>query len=215
MLAALASERIEAVKDSMDDKGWKVSVDKTDLAAALEVLRAHGLPADRFVSMGDVFQKQGLVSTPSEERMRYIHAVSQELSHTLLKIDGVVAARVHVSVPANDPLRDEVRPSHAAVFVKHRPDADLRLLAPAIKELVAYSIDGLTHDNVSLSLFEARRGPSPGGGAGPPDTGPIQAWALVLAAAAIATLALSLLPGAMRRRGHDWRRWLGRRPSSR
>lgn len=219
MLAALAGEGIKASKEAGDDKGWKVSVDEADFGAALDVLRVQGLPAERFVSIGDMFQKQGLVSTPSEERMRYIHAVSQELSNTLLKVDGVIAARVHVSVPANDPLRDALRPSHAAVFIKHRPDADLRLLVPSIKELVAHSIDGLTHDNVSLALFETRRAApatGPRGGTTPAsNAAPVQVWGLVLGSLAAALLAFAVLPPVLRKHGLDWRRRLRRVLSAR
>ena len=159
IVAALSADEIGATKERVDGGQWQVSVDEGQLARALDLLRAQGLPQERFSSLGDVFQKQGLVSTPAEERMRYIHAVSQELSQTLRTIDGVVAARVHVVVPANDPLADKLRPSSAAVFIKHRPDTDLRLLGPAVKDMVAHSIEGLTHEQVSLSLFEARRAP--------------------------------------------------------
>lgn len=156
MIAVLAEDGIRASKEPADDKDWKVRVQEGDIPLALEVLRSHGLPRERLSNLGDMFQRQGLVSTPSEERMRYIHAVSQQLSGTLLNIDGVVAADVHVVIPANDPLSDTIRPSSAAVFIKHRADIDLSILAPMVKDLVAHSIEGLSHEHVSLSLTEAR-----------------------------------------------------------
>jgi type III secretion protein J len=157
IVAALSGEGIDAAKSRVEGNNWQVEVDESRMGAALDVLRAQGLPNERYATMGEVFQKQGLVSTPSEERMRYIYAISQELSQTLRHVDGVVSARVHVVIPANDPLSEKIRPSSAAVFIKHRPDVDIRLLAPAVKDMVAHSIEGLTHDQVSLSLFEARR----------------------------------------------------------
>ena len=166
--------------------------------------------------MGDVFQKQGLVSTPSEERMRYIYALSQELSQTLRKIDGVIAARVHVVIPANDPLSDKVRPSSAAVFIKHRPDVDLRLLAPAVKEMVAHSIEGLTHDQVSLSLFESRGAPAIAAAAMPVREPLIlgmlssQAAIVLMVLLFAAAVCLLLLPGLLRRQNLDWRTWARR-----
>lgn len=214
IVAALSADGIDAAKEHTDGNDWQVLVGKGDLGRSLEVLRSQGLPNDRYVSMGDVFQKQGLVSTPSEERMRYIYAISQELSQTLRKVDGVVSARVHVVIPANDPLSDKIRPSSAAVFIKHRPDVDLRLLVPAVKDLVAHSIEGLTHDQVSLSLFEAKRPPvTPP----PPPRGDLIAGlipsstaviliALLLAAAAC----VAFLPGLLRRHDLDWRTWLRR-----
>jgi type III secretion protein J len=215
MVAALTSDGIDADKERLENNQWQVLVDKGDLPASLDLLRAQGLPNDRYASMGDVFQKQGLVSTPSEERMRYIYAMSQELSQTLRKVDGVVSARVHVVIPANDPLSDKIRPSSAAVFIKHRADVDLRLLAPAVKELVAHSIEGLSHEQVSLSLFEARRAP-PGKAAAAARSGmvfgviPTQTAIVLLVLLLAAAACLMVLPSLLRRNGLDWRTWVRR-----
>ena len=214
MMAALTAQAVVASKERVGDSGWQLQVEEGDLPRALDVLRDAGLPNDRFVSMGDMFQKQGLVSTPAEERMRYIYALSQELSRTLNQIDGVVAARVHVVVPANDPLSEKVRPSSAAVFIKHQPDVDLRLLAPMVKDLVAHSIEGLAHEQVSLSLFPARARPlrtvRPTAAPGPWDglSGGARFALVALGAAAVA--ALVALPTLLRREGLDWRTWLRR-----
>ncbi|MBX3621597.1 MAG: type III secretion inner membrane ring lipoprotein SctJ [Rhizobacter sp.] len=215
MVAALTRSGIDADKERLDNNQWQVLVDKGDLPASLDLLRAQGLPNDRYASMGDVFQKQGLVSTPSEERMRYIYAMSQELSQTLRKVDGVVAARVHVVIPANDPLSDKIRPSSAAVFIKHRPDVDLRLLVPAVKDLVAHSIEGLTHEQVALSLFEAR--PAPAMAVSPPARSdllmgvmPAQTAIVLLVLLLAAAVCLMVLPGLLRRHDLDWRTWVRR-----
>lgn len=218
MVAALTAAQLSADKVRLENDQWQVLVDKGELATALELLRNQGLPHDRYASMGEVFRKQGLVSTPSEERMRYIYAMSQELSQTLRKVDGVISARVHVVIPANDPLSDKIRPSSAAVFIKHRADVDLRMLTPAVKDLVAHSIEGLSHEQVSLSLFEARPQPTSAGpaGAAAPRPGlvfgvlPTQtAWVLLLLLLAAAAC-LVALPGLLRRQQLDWRTWVRR-----
>jgi type III secretion protein J len=156
MLAVLLSSDIEAEKKPLDEKSWRVLVPQEKMAAALDLLRLHGLPQEKYLTLGEVFKKEGLVSTPSEERIRYIYAVSQELSNTLTQIDGVVSARVHVVIPANDPLSPTLKPSSASVFIKHRPDADLQSIAPAVKNLVMRGIEGLTYENISLSIFSAK-----------------------------------------------------------
>ncbi len=214
IVAALTSNGLAATKERVENNHWQVLVQEQMLPASLELLRSQGLPRDRYASMGDLFEKQGLVSTPAEERMRYIHAVSQELSQTLRKVDGVVDARVHVVIPANDPLSDRVRPSSAAVFIKHAPDTDLRLLAPAVKDMVAHSIEGLTHDKVALSLFEARRVALVGSTAGAGQPGPVfglmpaRSLTVLLVLLLAAAACLAVLPGLLRRRGMDWRTWL-------
>ena len=216
IVAALSNEGIGVAKTRLEGSNWQVEVDEDRLSQALDVLRAQGLPAERYVSMGEVFQKQGLVSTPSEERMRYIYAISQELSQTLRNVDGVVSARVHVVIPANDPLSEKIRPSSAAVFIKHRPDVDLRLLAPAVKDMVAHSIEGLAHDQVSLSLFEARRAgsvqPAANAAGAPMVLGMFstQTAMVLLGLLLLAAVCLMVLPGLLRRQGQDWRTWMHR-----
>jgi type III secretion protein J len=157
LVSALAAAGIDADKNSPDGKTWSVDVAKSDLPAALDVLRSQGLPQERHTNVGEVFKKQGLVSTPTEERLRFIYAVSQELSDTLGHIDGVVLARVHVVLPANDPLSDKIRPSSASVFIKHRPDMNLETLQTAVKNLVMKGIEGLVYDNVSVTFLQVEK----------------------------------------------------------
>lgn len=156
VLLTLLRGGVEAEKRPTDDKQFSVYVSEADVATAIELLRADALPAQRYSSLGDVFERNGLISSPTEERMRYIHGLQQELSHTLSEIDGVVVARVHIVVPARDALETTVKPSSASVFVKHRPDLNMQLLVPAVKDLVVRSIEGLGPDHVSVSLFPAR-----------------------------------------------------------
>ncbi|WP_133645579.1 type III secretion system inner membrane ring lipoprotein SctJ [Paraburkholderia flava] len=164
--AGISASKDNDARDTSDRQSWLVEVSDDDMHSALTVLHSNGLPRPHYTSIGELFQKQGLVSTPAEERMRYLYGVSQDLSRTLQDIEGVVVARVQVVIPENDPLADKIKPSSAAVYIRYRPGVDLRAMAPMVKDLVAHSIEGLQYDNVSLFLQPAAEKPLPANGIG-------------------------------------------------
>jgi type III secretion protein J len=160
MIAVLSQSGINASKVAGEKENWSIAVDPSDFARSVETLRAHGLPHENYDSLGTVFKKEGFTSTPLEERARLIYGLSQELSRTISEIDGVVQARVHLTMPEADPLSREAKPSAASVFVKYRTGFDLRSQTGAIKALVTNSIDGLTYDRVSVVMVPAQALPT-------------------------------------------------------
>ena len=153
MLAVLLQHGIEGSKVAGDKGTWKLLVDKADLAQAVSLLESLGFPREQFADIGNIFPKEGLISSPLEERVRFVYAMSQELSATISTIDGVLSARVHIVLPENNPLADEFRPSSASVFIKYRGDSDIPAKIPQVKNLVVNSIEGLTYEKVSVALF--------------------------------------------------------------
>lgn len=198
VLAALIKAGISTDKVPGKDGMVGVRVGSGDVGRALEVLRASGLPRERFAGMGQVFKKEGLISSPLEERARYIYALSQELSNTLSKIDGVLAARVHVVLPERGTAGETGVPSTAAVFIKHQDGYNLEIIQPQIRRLVTNSIPSLTAERVSVVFVasQARPGAAPAEAAAPASVWGVPASGLgllVWSLAGIAVLALAAL----------------------
>ncbi|MEM8797501.1 MAG: type III secretion inner membrane ring lipoprotein SctJ [Pseudomonadota bacterium] len=152
MLAILMSQGIEAGRTVEKDETNTILVEKSAIPKAVDVLNKAGYPKQQFTNMGEVFQGNGFILSPTEERARFIFAMSEELSRTISDIDGVLTARIHVVLPRNNPLKRDTTPSSASVFIRHSSKADLDGLLPKIKMLVASSIEGLTYDKVSVVM---------------------------------------------------------------
>ena len=152
MLALLLTQGIQAKKTGLDQQ-WTLQIQRSNLPKAIDLLKSEGYPRKQFESLGDVFKKEGFVSSPVEERARLLHALSQELSNTLSTIDGVVTARVHLAIPERRVLSDETTPSSASVFIKYRSGSEVANQAASIKALVVNSIEGLPYDNVTVTFF--------------------------------------------------------------
>jgi len=154
-LAALLDGGIKAGKLPGKEGFVGLDVDSADVARAIAILRTEGLPKERYAKMGEVFRKEGLISSPLEERARYLWALSQELSATVSQIDGVIKARVHVVLPERSSGGDAAVPSSAAVFIKYKTGINLDDAVPQVKRLVANSIPGLSVDKVTVILLAA------------------------------------------------------------
>lgn len=155
MIAVLRGAGIEAEKLPKEGGQFAIAAASGDFAPAIRTLSSQGYPRETYDTMGKIFKREGFVSSPLEERARLLHAMSQEIANTLTNIDGVITARVHLSMPEKNPLADKLQPASAAVFIKHRPDRNLASQVTQIKALVVNSIEGLAYDNVTVALFPA------------------------------------------------------------
>ena len=143
VIAELADKHIRAQKIPSKD-GVVVAVNANDIGRAVRTLEAAGLPKVARTTLGDTFRKEGVISTPLEERARYIYALSQELEATLSNIDGVIIARVHVVLPERIAPGEPVQPASASVFIKHDPRLDPDNIRARVRRMVASSLPGMT-----------------------------------------------------------------------
>jgi type III secretion protein J len=200
VIAALSTAGISATKAAGEKEQWSVSVDQGDFARSVEVLRANGLPRENFESLGSVFKKEGFTTSPLAEHARLIYGLSQELSRTISNIDGVVQARVHITMPEPDPLSRQAAPSSASVFVKYRPGFDLRNQTGAIKSLVTNGVEGLTYERVSVVMVPARPTPMPITGMWSSLGSILTGILAVILLAAVAIAGAVFVPGWVKRR---------------
>lgn len=150
--SALMEAGIPAQKTS-NKEGIGISVPSQMSSEALKILQAKGLPREKKTSIGEVFKKESMISSPLEERARYLYALSQELEQTLMNMDGVLAARVHIVLPERTNPGEALSPSSAAIFVKYANGSSFPAYVPRVRELIFNSIPGITGDpHTSISV---------------------------------------------------------------
>lgn len=167
VMAALLGAGISAQKAVSPTKdGWEVKVGRGDFPSAMQILTSRGLPRARYVSMCEIFKKEGFASSATEEKARYQCSQQQELARTLSQIPGVVEARVHIALPERDPLGNETNDSSATVFIYEQPGANVRDRETDIKVAVKDSVEGLDDVNKVTVKFFTLTAPNIGKGAG-------------------------------------------------
>ncbi|MGA7806385.1 type III secretion system inner membrane ring lipoprotein SctJ [Bradyrhizobium sp.] len=209
IVATLREHGIPADRSPGKGDRVSVSVDESRFAEAVEVLNDNGLPKQEFATLGEVFKKDGLISSPVQERAQMIFALSQELSETVSEIDGVLSARVHLVLPDNDPLRQQLVPSSASVFIRHRASVPINDLVPQVKMLITNGVAGLSYDKVSVILVPVAERTQVARDDGEAEPGPlarrrdgihVAGWPLYSLAAVAMTLLLALIVVLQRRR---------------
>ena len=158
MVSVLGQAGITATREKTKSGTFTISVDRSETTTALAILNQRGLPRQQFDTLGNIFDSKKMVSTPFEERARFMHAINQELANSLTQIAGVVSARVHVMLPDSSPLDRLKQTPRASVFVYHLPEANLSQHIPVIKNLIVNSVNGLNYEDVAVALFPTTPG---------------------------------------------------------
>jgi len=205
LIVLLRQNGIEAVKKparSTQEGRWAISVPSGDASHAFRILTENDQPREEPRGFADPFGRPSLIPTLAEEKAMFLQAQAGELAQTIESMPDVIHARVHVSAPEQDPLRqalDGKAPApRAAVFVKAW-SADgsgrARVFEEDIRTLLAGSIERLDPANVSVVLKTVTPSPAP-----PPETG-FDATMLFYPLAGLTILLVALLGAlAMRNR---------------
>lgn len=156
-IAALDQAGVAARKEADESGGsgpaqFRVVVGPDEVARSVTVLQSHGLPAREEPGFAESYGTPSLVQTATEERARSAQSIAGELARTIESIDGVLDARVHVSLPAAEdrPLDDREGPRPTASVLLRYVGAHAPYDETALKRLVAGSVVGMRAEDVTV-----------------------------------------------------------------
>ncbi|RRJ20230.1 flagellar M-ring protein FliF [Rheinheimera mesophila] len=136
----------------IDTDSGNIMVPQERLADARITLAARGIKAAMPEGLSAMQDKVTMGTSQFMESMQYQHALEGELARTIITMDGVRNARVHLAIPKRNLFvgRQEEK-SAASVMVDLAPGYNLKPeQVEAIVSLVSGSIPGLDSRNISV-----------------------------------------------------------------
>jgi type III secretion protein J len=164
VIAELQAANIQSdkLRSKGNDPVWTVNVDANQFDAAMRVLKAAGLPRESRQNFGEIFKKEGFVSSALEEKARYIFGLEEGFEATLMGIEGVVSASVHIALPERDLVSETVKPARASVTILKEPGSTIEMQKANIISIVKNGVEGLENaDNITVIFFDAHKRPAP------------------------------------------------------
>lgn len=150
VLSGLTKINISAVKSKQADGDWIVSVSKSEVISAIRYLNESRLIRS---SRPTPEKESSLVASREDQRFHYERSLSREIEYTLTSVEGVLDARVHLNLPARDPLFgqkvDQTDSGSASILLV--TDNNLGLKEPAIASLVA-GASGISAEHISVLM---------------------------------------------------------------
>ena len=151
--ASAITDKLNAAKEpyKLADGGTTILVPQKDVyQLRLDMAKAN-LPTGG-ASGYSLLDKGGITTSQFQQNVEYQQAIEGELKKTIVAIDGVSAAVVHVVLPSNDVFTDDSSKSTASVLVTTDPNKPLNASqVQAIVHLVASSVEGLDPNNVTVA----------------------------------------------------------------
>lgn len=142
----------EQVPFRLEKSTGQILVPESQLAHVRMALAARGVRAAMPAGLEGLDNVTGLGTSEFMEGARYRHALEGELARTIISLDAVRSARVHLAIPKRTLFvgRDEEKPS-ASVMLDLQPGQSMEPgQVEAIANLVAGSISGMKPGAVTV-----------------------------------------------------------------
>lgn len=141
----------EKERDPESEGRFRVTVSRDEAAAAAGVLEREAVPGPEAPGILQSLGRGSMVPSRLAEHARLLSGISGELEQSLVAVDGVVSARVHIAAPERSPLdgeEDKAQPS-ASVLLRHRGPTP-PLASADVQRLVAGAVPGLAPSAVAV-----------------------------------------------------------------
>ncbi len=149
--AAFDALKTAEFKPVLDTGTGQLTVPSKRYHEARIFLASKGLPKTGQVGLDSLKDQSAMTTSQFMEQVRYTAAIEQELARSILQIESISAARVHLALAKQSAFVRDRTPPKASVVVTPQPGRGMTpSQVQAVVHLVASSVPLLTPDNVSV-----------------------------------------------------------------
>lgn len=132
---------------------FRIHVSRGESSLAIGVLAQENMPPRSSPGVLEALGEGGIVPSRLAEHVKWTSGIAGDLERSLRGVDGVLSARVHLSVPPKEllPGTVEVEKPSASVLVRHRGVAP-PITVSDVQQLVAGAVSGLAPAQVTVVL---------------------------------------------------------------
>jgi len=134
----------------LTDGGRTISIPSDEVYKTRISLASEGLPRSGNIGYS-IFDQNNLGMTDFLLNLNFRRALEGELTRTIMQLNEVQAARVHIVMPKDRLFKQDQKDATASVVLKLKSGGDLsKRQISGITHLVAASVEGLKPDNITI-----------------------------------------------------------------
>jgi len=137
----------------LENGGRTIEVPSHDVYKTRISLATEGLPSNGTVGYS-IFDKNNLGMTDFLQNLNFRRALEGELTRTIMQLNEVQAARVHIVIPKDRLFKQDKKEATASVVLKLKGTGLTKQQINGITHLVASSVEGLKPSNISIIDYD-------------------------------------------------------------
>jgi len=148
---AIEALRTSEFKPVLDPATGQITVPSNKYHEARIFLASKGIPKTGHMGMDSLKDQSAMTTSQFMEQVRYTSAMEQELARTIMQIDSIQQARVHLAMPKQSVfVRDRTPPKASVIITPHAGRSVSQNQVQALVHLVASSVPLMTPENVAV-----------------------------------------------------------------
>lgn len=160
----------QGIEYRLEDDGHRILVPRDEVSHARVLVAGSGIAMGGVVGF-ELFNETDMGLTEFAQKVNYQRALQGELARTIMSMDGIAFARVHLSLPERSMFRAAQTPPKAAVTLQTESGATIepawvlgiqQLVSAAVTNLPAREVAVLDHHGRLLSEVPVEGGEAAG-----------------------------------------------------